>query len=87
MIEGSCDISEVDIHLCRGCAIAAPESLASCRCRCRRTRTEVPLAAIAVTNRRHEVRLVFWLFAGCTEGRVGQPIEIKTSGFLCHHCS
>ena len=39
MIEGSFDISEVDIHLCRGCAIAAPESLASCRCRCRRTRT------------------------------------------------
>ena len=37
VIEGSCDISEVDIHLCRGCAIAAPESLASCRCRCRRT--------------------------------------------------
>ena len=39
MIEGSFDISEVDVHLCRGCAIAAPESLASCRCRCRRTRT------------------------------------------------
>ena len=31
VIEGSCDISEVDIHLCRGCVIAAPESLASCR--------------------------------------------------------
>ena len=41
MIEGSFDISEVDVHLCRGGAIAAPESLASCRCRCRcrRTRT------------------------------------------------
>ena len=39
VIEGSFDISEVDVHLCRGCAIAAPESLASCRCRCRRTRT------------------------------------------------
>ena len=39
MIEGSFDISEVDVHLCRGCAIAAPESLASCRCRYRRTRT------------------------------------------------
>ena len=39
VIEGSCDISEVDVHLCRGCAIAAPEPLASCRCRCRRTRT------------------------------------------------
>ena len=24
MIEGSFDISEVDVHLCRGCAIAAP---------------------------------------------------------------
>ena len=35
VIEGLCDISEVDGHLCRGCAIAAPESLASCRCRCR----------------------------------------------------
>ena len=39
MIEGSFDISEVDVHLCRGCAIAAAEPLASCRCRCRRTRT------------------------------------------------
>ena len=41
VIEGSCDISEVDVHLCRGCAIAAAEPLASCRCRCRRTRTVV----------------------------------------------
>ena len=39
VIEGSFDISEVDIHVCRGCAIAAPESLASYQCRCRRTRT------------------------------------------------
>ncbi len=30
VIEGSFAISEVDGHLCRGCAIAAPESLASC---------------------------------------------------------
>ena len=39
MIEGSFDISEVDVYMSRGCASAAPESLASCRCRCRRTRT------------------------------------------------
>ena len=39
VIEGSFDISEVDVHLCRGCASAAAEPLASCRCRCRRTRT------------------------------------------------
>ena len=44
MIEGS-----FDIHVCRGCAIAAPESLASCRCRCRRTRTVcvVPSESVA----------------------------------------
>ena len=37
VIEGSFTVSEVAIHVCRGCAIAGPESLASCRCR--RTRT------------------------------------------------
>ena len=31
VIEGSCDISEVDVHLCRGCAIAAAELMKRCR--------------------------------------------------------
>ena len=33
MIDGAFAISEVDVHLYRGCAIAATESLASCRFR------------------------------------------------------